>query len=259
MRAGKLYAIDGERVGPDNPMGVPPAAHWNCRSILVPMAPGFVPPRDGHDQYTESLDDWLKRQPPKVQDTMLGPDRAALWRSGKIKARDLLGRGGELSPTGRRTDAGDPRGDLGELLRAGPRGPPGKLREAALIPCGLATPERGAGDDHGDDEGTVEESLDDSGDAGRTHVVEVSPWPCNLRAVDVFRLCAIDGIGAGMGGIAWTGISAREIRAALSIRRVPAAERADVAEDVHFMGGVVASERNQIAEARAKRKGAATN
>lgn len=95
VRAGRIYTVDGEPVGHDVPLGVPPPSHWNCRSILVPMAPGWEPPGDGQDLYIESLDDWLKRQSEADQDAMLGPTRAALWRTGRITSRDLLGRGGE--------------------------------------------------------------------------------------------------------------------------------------------------------------------
>ncbi len=58
-----------------------------------------------------------------------------------------------------------------------------------------------------------------------------------------------------MGGAVWLGISASEARAALALCRTPAADRRDVAEDVQYMGRVVAEERNRRAEARAKRKG----
>lgn len=95
VRAGKLYTLDFQPVGHDIPIDQPPPRHWNCRSILVPMSPDFAPPGDGQDPYTESLDAWLKRQPENVQDELLGPTRAALWRAGTIDARGLLGRGGE--------------------------------------------------------------------------------------------------------------------------------------------------------------------
>lgn len=80
-------------------------------------------------------------------------------------------------------------------------------------------------------------------------------WTCHLPALAVFRTCAIDGLGAGMGGVLWTGISAAEVRAALAIHRVALADRADVAEDVQFMGSAVAHERNERAAREAKRKG----
>lgn len=71
----------------------------------------------------------------------------------------------------------------------------------------------------------------------------------------MFRLCSIAGIGAGMGGIAWIGIEAKELRAALWIRRIPRDECTDLADDVHYMGNVVADERNKRAAHEAKRKG----
>lgn len=95
VRAGKLYTLDFQPVGHDIPIEQPPPRHWNCRSLLAPMAPDFVPLGDGQDPYTESLDAWLKRQPESVQNELLGPTRAALWRAGKLDARGLLGRGGE--------------------------------------------------------------------------------------------------------------------------------------------------------------------
>lgn len=72
-------------------------------------------------------------------------------------------------------------------------------------------------------------------------------WDCHWTAVEVFRLCRIDGIGAGMGGVLWTGISAAEIRAALAIQRVAQADRVDVAGDVQYMGSEVAAARNRQA------------
>lgn len=71
----------------------------------------------------------------------------------------------------------------------------------------------------------------------------------------MFRLCAIAGIGAGLGGIAWTGIDAAELRAALALRRVPRAHWSELADDVHFMDAPVAHERNRCAERESERRG----
>lgn len=100
----------------------------------------------------------------------------------------------------------------------------------------------------------AEESLDDGQDSGRVQVVVIELWPENAEIFDVFALCTIDGIGAGMGGIAWTGIAAAEIRAACALHRVPLARRLDVAADVKFMGDAVAGERNRRAERDANRR-----
>lgn len=70
----------------------------------------------------------------------------------------------------------------------------------------------------------------------------------------VFQLCTIQGIGAGMGGILWSGVTACEVRAAMALARVPLAEREQVARDAVFMGSEVAAERNRRAAAEAKRR-----
>lgn len=94
-RAGLVYDVDFQPVGHDVPMGEPPPAHWNCRSILVGMSPDYEPPGDGQDPYSESLDDWLRRHSEQAQDELLGVRRAAAWRAGRITTRDLLGRNGQ--------------------------------------------------------------------------------------------------------------------------------------------------------------------
>lgn len=70
--------------------------------------------------------------------------------------------------------------------------------------------------------------------------------------MQLFQTCDIHGVGAGMGGIWWAGITASELRAAMLIRRVPLAQRADMADDVQTMGAAVAAERNRRAEAKRK-------
>jgi len=95
-RAGLIYTTDFQPVNHDIPLDRPPPRHFNCRSLLAPMDSRFEPPGDGQDTYSESLDDWLKRQPEMMQDELLGPTRAALWRAGKLDARGLLGRDGAV-------------------------------------------------------------------------------------------------------------------------------------------------------------------
>jgi hypothetical protein len=77
--------------------------------------------------------------------------------------------------------------------------------------------------------------------------VEIPIWACNERAVEVFEHCQLTVVG-GM-GVWWHGISAAELRAAMCTLRVPRAERAEIAEDVQYMGRAVAAAINQqIAE-----------
>lgn len=56
-----------------------PPRHINCRSTMVPAVAGMepVPVRD----YGE----WLKAQPVSIQNDILGPTRAKLWREGKLE------------------------------------------------------------------------------------------------------------------------------------------------------------------------------
>lgn len=68
-RDGKRYKV-GE--------GPRPPAHIGCRSTTVPVLMGMDPvPR-------ETYGEWLKRQPSKVQDDILGPTRGRLFRDGSI-------------------------------------------------------------------------------------------------------------------------------------------------------------------------------
>lgn len=94
-----------------------------------------------------------------------------------------------------------------------------------------------------------------SDNSGHEETVEVEVWECNAQPVDVFRSCQIGGIGAGMGGVVWIGIAADELRAALAIRRVPRVSWPTIADDVQYMGGEVARERNRLSAERASRRG----
>lgn len=68
-RDGKRYKV-GE--------GPRPPAHIGCRSTTVAVLIGMEPaPR-------QTYNEWLKRQPAKVQDDILGPARGKLFRSGEM-------------------------------------------------------------------------------------------------------------------------------------------------------------------------------
>lgn len=105
---------------------------------------------------------------------------------------------------------------------------------------------------------TIEVSLDEADeeheeeDDGREQVVDV--WICNLLAVRVFQRCTVTGIGAGMGGVWWTGIAADEILLICRLLKVPKAKWADVSWDVRYMGSCVAKARNERAAAAAERR-----
>lgn len=77
------------------PIGEGPTVprHYRCRSVRVPVVkqqyavPGFEGQRasvDGPVSGSTTYGGWLKRQSADFQDAVLGPERAALFRSGKV-------------------------------------------------------------------------------------------------------------------------------------------------------------------------------
>ena len=103
-------SIDGQifEVG----VGPRPPFHWGCRTVAVPVTKswkdlGFkfkdTTPKqrasmDGEVPATLTYPDWLAKQSDKVQDDVLGPTRAALYRSGKVEIdRFVDGEGRQLT------------------------------------------------------------------------------------------------------------------------------------------------------------------
>lgn len=107
-------ARDGEVYRYDDPSAPTPPAHPNCRSFASPVVDwerlGIDPPEEGTrasrtltvsdgeikvtggKQVPSSVrySDWLKDQPNGVQDEILGPSRAKLFRENRISLRDLV-------------------------------------------------------------------------------------------------------------------------------------------------------------------------
>lgn len=80
-RDGNEYEID---------KGPRPPAHPNCRSQITAVLDGFPAP----DRV--SYGEWLKRQPVEVQDEVLGPTRARMWRNGEVELGRFVDRKGEM-------------------------------------------------------------------------------------------------------------------------------------------------------------------
>lgn len=97
-------ALDGEvfEIG----KGERPPAHWNCRCTTIPAlkswkelgidlaeAPeGTRASMDGQVAGTQTYPEWLKEEDardPGAADEVLGPTRAALWRSGQVEIEDF--------------------------------------------------------------------------------------------------------------------------------------------------------------------------
>ena len=85
-------------------------------------------------------------------------------------------------------------------------------------------------------------------------VFEVDVLECNLESCAVFRLCRVNGIGT-MAGIFWTGIDPQQIRSALLLLRIHREAWPEIANDVEFMGSVVAEHRNTAVAARSRNRG----
>jgi len=79
--------------------GPRPPLHWRCRSKMSPVLrswkelgidlkeapPGTRESMDGYVPDTMTYPEWLRHQPPHVQDEILGKGKAALFRRGKVK------------------------------------------------------------------------------------------------------------------------------------------------------------------------------
>ena len=83
-RSGKIYTIEDSAPWPPR--------HWQCRSTSMPIETKADIPE--MPTYT----DWLRRQPVKVQDDILGKKKAQLFRKGGLKLDKFIDRkGSELS------------------------------------------------------------------------------------------------------------------------------------------------------------------
>lgn len=95
--------LDGTVWALDDPNIQTPPLHFSCRSVLTPVADweglGLTAPpegtrasADGQVPASTTYKDWLRTQPNAVQDEILGPSRAQLFRDGKVNLADLVKR-----------------------------------------------------------------------------------------------------------------------------------------------------------------------
>lgn len=81
-RDGKLYPKG---------KGPRPPAHIGCRSTTIPVTSRAKVAAETRGTYG----DWLKRQPKHVQDEILGPTRARLWRRGGVSLDRFIDKSGQ--------------------------------------------------------------------------------------------------------------------------------------------------------------------
>lgn len=111
IRDGLKYTADTHKpIGHSIPWGDGPGRlHFNCRSVSVPvlkswkelgidivdMSPGTRASMDGQVPSDQTYAEWFAKQSPERQDEILGPERAKLYRSGKVSFSQFY------SPNGR--------------------------------------------------------------------------------------------------------------------------------------------------------------
>ncbi len=109
-RAGAIWQLPSGKADPESATSEgfpgPPPYHLNCRSILLPVLASADNirnrrriPEDRRDQVDgslpqlESLENWLKSQPARVQRQFLGSSQYNLYKQGKLPTSNLLQRG----------------------------------------------------------------------------------------------------------------------------------------------------------------------
>jgi SPP1 gp7 family putative phage head morphogenesis protein len=89
---------------PLEPPGARPPAHFSCRSIMVAVLdgeeiaktrPSVTPDKIGPVPAKTIYSDWLKEQSDAFQDDVLGPERADLFRSGKLTLDQFVDHSGK--------------------------------------------------------------------------------------------------------------------------------------------------------------------
>lgn len=98
-------SLDGQVFKYDDATAPRPPMHPNCRSTIVPVIKwqelGVRPPEDFMALQRASMDgptsyqtysSWLRNQPATIQNDVLGPTRAGLFRNGDASLRDLVGK-----------------------------------------------------------------------------------------------------------------------------------------------------------------------
>jgi len=93
--------LDGQVFAYDDPNRKVPPQHYNCRSVttanvkweelgIEPPEPGTRQAPGGQVSAQTTYEDWLSDQTEDVQNDILGPGRAKLFREDKVGLKDLI-------------------------------------------------------------------------------------------------------------------------------------------------------------------------
>lgn len=100
---------DGTVFKMDDPNRQVPPLHYQCRSNLVPVIDwkglGLEPPaegtratKDGQVKASTTYEQWFRGQSKTMQDSVIGPARAEMFRDGRLTFKDMIGRDNRIIP-----------------------------------------------------------------------------------------------------------------------------------------------------------------
>lgn len=111
--------LDGQEFRYDDEQAPRPIRHVSCRCVAVPVIDwerlGLKPPpegmrasADGPIPSSTTYQQWLRDRPASLQDEILGPARAQLFRDGKVTLREMVRDDGSIVTVGelQRSDGG---------------------------------------------------------------------------------------------------------------------------------------------------------
>jgi SPP1 gp7 family putative phage head morphogenesis protein len=90
-------ALSGREWAYDDPDGLRPPQHPNCRSVIVPVIEGqtpFLRASESGATTAQNYDEWLRGQSPQRQNEILGKRKAELYRDGKLNLKQLVDKEG---------------------------------------------------------------------------------------------------------------------------------------------------------------------
>lgn len=105
-------AADGRVFRYDDPNRLVAPLHFNCRSSCIPQLDGDLAKKlglgDSVDHSMQSYGQWLQTQSNSEQNSILGPSRASMWRSGTLTLANAIDQDGRTLTLAQLRDAVSP-------------------------------------------------------------------------------------------------------------------------------------------------------